>query len=144
MTKLPKAASIYNIIYALISFLGIVFFGLFVVASRGILLFSPFIVIPFFVGFLYFVGLILAILAYRSDNSQPKLKNWLRAFLVIYGLEALALLLPLLRLASWVSDSFAAVVIPGAIFSVPVTKICLLICSVVVLVKGRRGSVKSK
>jgi hypothetical protein len=128
--KLLIITAVYTIVYALISFVLIVSFFFMIIASRGIWLFSPLIALPFFTGFLYFVGLVLSLLCLNKEKSKWAFP-YIAVIIFIYFIEALALLLPIFAL------KYVAKYISIIIISVPVTKILLVILAILILILSR-------
>ena len=141
MINFTKATAIYTLIYSIISFILLVSVGFFTVASRGMLILTPFIGLPFFIGFLHIVGFICEIICFRLNKEYPEKRRWVLISLIFYIVEIFALFLPLiaglLKMNAYVIQS----IILFAMGSIPVTKVCLLILSIIILVKFRKRKV---
>lgn len=61
-----KITAIYTMMYAIISFILLVTIGVFTVASRGAVILTPCVGLPFFIGFLHIVGFICEIICFGS------------------------------------------------------------------------------
>ena len=143
MINFTKATAIYTLIYSIVSFILLVSVGFFTVASRGMLILTPFIGLPFFIGFLHIVGFICEIICFRLNKEYPEKRRWVLISLIFYIVEIFALFLPLiaglLKMNAYVIQS----IILFAMGSIPVTKVCLLILSIIILVKFRKRKVKN-
>lgn len=141
MINFTKATAIYTLIYSIISFILLVSVGFFTIASRGMLILTPFIGLPFFIGFLHIVGFICEIICFRLNKEYPEKRRWVLISLIFYIVEIFALFLPLiaglLKMNAYVIQS----IILFAMGSIPVTKVCLLILSIIILVKFRKRKV---
>ena len=141
MINFTKATAIYTLIYSIISFILLASVGFFTVASRGMLILTPFIGLPFFIGFLHIVGFICEIICFRLNKEYPEKRRWVLISLIFYIVEIFALFLPLiaglLKMNAYVIQS----IILFAMGSIPVTKVCLLILSIIILVKFRKRKV---
>lgn len=141
MINFTKATAVYTLIYSIISFILLVSVGFFTVASRGMLILTPFIGLPFFIGFLHIVGFICEIICFRLNKEYPEKRRWVLISLIFYIVEIFALFLPLiagiLKMNAYVIQS----IILFAMGSIPVTKVCLLILSIIILVKFRKQKV---
>ncbi|MBO0455577.1 hypothetical protein JZO77_02310 [Enterococcus hulanensis] len=143
MINFTKATAVYTLIYSIVSFILLVSVGFFTVASRGMLILTPFIGLPFFIGFLHIVGFICEIICFRLNKEYPEKRRWVLISLIFYIVEIFALFLPLiaglLKMNAYVIQS----IILFAMGSIPVTKVCLLILSIIILVKFRKRKVKN-
>jgi len=141
MINFTKATAIYTLIYSIISFILLVSVGFFTVASRGMLILTPFIGLPFFIGFLHIVGFICEIICFRLNKEYPEKRRWVLISLIFYIVEIFALFLPLIaglvKMNAYVIQS----IILFAMGSIPITKVCLLILSIIILVKFRKRKV---
>ncbi|MDT2660377.1 hypothetical protein P7E02_10880 [Enterococcus hulanensis] len=141
MINFTKTTAVYTLIYSIISFILLVSVGFFTVASRGMLILTPFIGLPFFIGFLHIVGFICEIICFRLNKEYPEKRRWVLISLIFYIVEIFALFLPLiaglLKMNAYVIQS----IILFAMGSIPVTKVCLLILSIIILVKFRKRKV---
>lgn len=141
MINFTKATAVYTLIYSIISFILLVSVGFFTIASRGMLILTPFIGLPFFIGFLHIVGFICEIICFRLNKEYPEKRRWVLISLIFYIVEIFALFLPLiaglLKMNAYVIQS----IILFAMGSIPVTKVCLLILSIIILVKFRKQKV---
>lgn len=141
MINFTKATAVYTLIYSIVSFILLVSVGFFTIASRGMLILTPFIGLPFFIGFLHIVGFICEIICFRLNKEYPEKRRWVLISLIFYIVEIFALFLPLiagiLKMNAYVIQS----IILFAKGSIPVTKVCLLILSIIILVKFRKRKV---
>ena len=141
MRNFMKITAIYTIFYAIISFILLMAIGVFTVASRGAFMFTLFGGLPFFVGFLHIVGFICEIICLRLNKEYPVKRRLVLLCLAFYIVEILALVLPIVGMFGNASSVFAQNVILYAMGSIPVTKICLLVLSIIILVKFRKKRV---
>lgn len=141
MINFTKATAVYTLIYSIISFILLVSVGFFTIASRGMLILTPFIGLPFFIGFLHIVGFICEIICFRLNKEYPEKRRWVLISLIFYIVEIFALFLPLIaglvKMNAYVIQS----IILFAMGSIPITKVCLLILSIIILVKFRKRKV---
>ncbi|MBO0410278.1 hypothetical protein JZO81_04395 [Enterococcus hulanensis] len=141
MINFTKATAVYTLIYSIVSFILLVSVGFFTIASRGMLILTPFIGLPFFIGFLHIVGFICEIICFRLNKEYPEKRRWVLISLIFYIVEIFALFLPLiaglLKMNAYVIQS----IILFAMGSIPITKVCLLILSIIILVKFRKRKV---
>lgn len=141
MINFTKATAVYTLIYSIVSFILLVSVGFFTIASRGMLILTPFIGLPFFIGFLHIVGFICEIICFRLNKEYPEKRRWVLISLIFYIVEIFALFLPLIaglvKMNAYVIQS----IILFAMGSIPVTKVCLLILSIIILVKFRKRKV---
>lgn len=143
MINFTKATAVYTLIYSIISFILLVSVGFFTVASRGMLILTPFIGLPFFIGFLHIVGFICEIICFRLNKEYPEKRRWVLISLIFYIVEIFALFLPLIAGLVKMNAYLIQSIILFAMGSIPVTKVCLLILSIIILVKFRKRKVKN-
>jgi len=141
MINFTKATAIYTLIYSIISFILLVSVGFFTVASRGMLILTPFIGLPFFIGFLHIVGFICEIICFRLNKEYPEKRRWVLISLIFYIVEIFALFLPLIAGLLKMNAYLIQSIVLFAMGSIPVTKVCLLILSIIILVKFRKRKV---
>ncbi|WP_171004841.1 hypothetical protein [Enterococcus hulanensis] len=141
MINFTKATAIYTLIYSIISFILLVSVGFFTVASRGMLILTPFIGLPFFIGFLHIVGFICEIICFRLNKEYPEKRRWVLISLIFYIVEIFALFLPLIAGLLKMNAYLIQSIILFAMGSIPVTKVCLLTLSIIILVKFRKQKV---
>lgn len=138
MRNFTKITAIYTIFYAIISFILLMTIGVFTVASRGAFMLTLFGGLPFFIGFLHIVGFVCEILCLRLNKEYPTKRRLVFLCLIFYIIEIFALVLPIVGLLGNASSVFAQNVILYAMGSIPVTKGCLLVLSIIILVKFRK------
>ena len=143
MINFTKATAVYTLIYSIVSFILLVSVGFFTVASRGMLILTPFIGLPFFIGFLHIVGFICEIICFRLNKEYPEKRRWVLISLIFYIVEIFALFLPLIAGLLKMNAYLIQSIILFAIGSIPVTKVCLLTLSIIILVKFRKRKVKN-
>lgn len=141
MRNFTKITAIYTIFYAIISFILLITIGVFTVASRGAFMLTLFGGLPFFIGFLHIVGFVCEILCLRLNKDYPVKRRLVLLCLAFYIIEILALVLPIVGMLGNASSVFAQNVILYAMGSIPVTKVCLLVLSIIILVKFRKKKV---
>lgn len=141
MINFTKATAVYTLIYSIVSFILLVSVGFFTVASRGMLILTPFIGLPFFIGFLHIVGFICEIICFRLNKEYPEKRRWVLISLIFYIVEIFALFLPLIAGLLKMNAYLIQSIILFAMGSIPVTKVCLLILSIIILVKFRKRKV---
>lgn len=141
MRNFTKITAIYTIFYAIISFILLMAIGVFTVASRGAFMFTLFGGLPFFIGFLHIVGFICEIICLRLNKDYPTKRRLVLLCLAFYIIEILALILPIVGMLGNASSVLAQNVILYAMGSIPVTKVCLLVLSIIILVKFRKKKV---
>ena len=143
MINFTKATAVYTLIYSIISFILLVSVGFFTVASRGMLILTPFIGLPFFIGFLHIVGFICEIICFRLNKEYPEKRRWVLISLIFYIVEIFALFLPLIAGLLKMNAYLIQSIVLFAMGSIPVTKVCLLTLSIIILVKFRKQKVKN-
>ncbi|MFQ7234147.1 MAG: hypothetical protein ACLRPU_04705 [Enterococcus hulanensis] len=141
MINFTKATAVYTLIYSIISFILLVSVGFFTIASRGMLILTPFIGLPFFIGFLHIVGFICEIICFRLNKEYPEKRRWVLISLIFYIVEIFALFLPLIAGLVKMNAYLIQSIVLFAMGSIPVTKVCLLILSIIILVKFRKRKV---
>ncbi|MDT2598233.1 hypothetical protein P7D85_00520 [Enterococcus hulanensis] len=141
MINFTKATAVYTLIYSIISFILLVSVGFFTIASRGMLILTPFIGLPFFIGFLHIVGFICEIICFRLNKEYPEKRRWVLISLIFYIVEIFALFLPLIAGLLKMNAYLIQSIVLFAMGSIPVTKVCLLILSIIILVKFRKRKV---
>lgn len=141
MRNFTKITAIYTIFYAIISFILLIAIGVFTVASRGAFMFTLFGGLPFFIGFLHIVGFVCEIICLRVNKNYPAKRRLVLICLAFYIIEILALVLPIVGMFGNASSVLAQNVILYAMGSIPVTKVCLLVLSIIILVKFRKKKV---
>ena len=141
MINFTKATAVYTLIYSIVSFILLVSVGFFTVASRGMLILTPFIGLPFFIGFLHILGFICEIICFRLNKEYPEKRRWVLISLIFYIVEIFALFLPLIAGLLKMNAYLIQSIILFAMGSIPVTKVCLLILSIIILVKFRKRKV---
>ncbi|MBO0452418.1 hypothetical protein [Candidatus Enterococcus murrayae] len=141
MLNFTKATAIYTIIYAIISFILLVSFGFFMIASRGTFLLTPLIGLPFFIGFLHIVGFVCEITCLRMNKDSPAKRKLIFLSLIFYTIEIFALLLPMMAILIKMNAAYSQKIVFFALASIPVTKLCLLVLSIIILVKFRKKQV---
>lgn len=141
MINFTKATAVYTLIYSIISFILLVSVGFFTIASRGMLILTPFIGLPFFIGFLHIVGFICEIICFRLNKEYPEKRRWVLISLIFYIVEIFALFLPLIAGLLKMNAYLIQSIVLFAMGSIPVTKVCLLILSIIILVKFRKQKV---
>ena len=141
MINFTKATAVYTLIYSIISFILLVSVGFFTIASRGMLILTPFIGLPFFIGFLHIVGFICEIICFRLNKEYPEKRRWVLISLIFYIVEIFALFLPLIAGLVKMNAYLIQSIVLFAMGSIPVTKVCLLILSIIILVKFRKQKV---
>jgi len=143
MINFTKATAVYTLIYSIVSFILLVSVGFFTIASRGMLILTPFIGLPFFIGFLHIVGFICEIVCFRLNKEYPEKRRWVLISLIFYIVEIFALFLPLIAILVKMNAYLIQSIVLFAMGSIPVTKVCLLILSIIILVKFRKRKVKN-
>ena len=141
MINFTKATAVYTLIYSIISFILLVSVGFFTIASRGMLILTPFIGLPFFIGFLHIVGFICEIICFRLNKEYPEKRRWVLISLIFYIVEIFALFLPLIAGLLKMNAYLIQSIVLFAMGSIPVTQVCLLILSIIILVKFRKQKV---
>ncbi|MBX8936851.1 hypothetical protein [Enterococcus gilvus] len=141
MINFTKATAVYTLIYSIVSFILLVSVGFFTIASRGMLILTPFIGLPFFIGFLHIVGFICEIICFRLNKEYPEKRRWVLISLIFYIVEIFALFLPLIAGLVKMNAYLIQSIVLFAMGSIPVTKVCLLILSIIILVKFRKRKV---
>lgn len=141
MINFTKATAVYTLIYSIISFILLVSVGFFTIASRGMLILTPFIGLPFFIGFLHIVGFICEIICFWLNKEYPEKRRWVLISLIFYIVEIFALFLPLIAGLVKMNAYLIQSIILFAMGSIPITKVCLLILSIIILVKFRKRKV---
>lgn len=141
MINFTKATAVYTLIYSIVSFILLVSVGFFTIASRGMLILTPFIGLPFFIGFLHIVGFICEIICFRLNKEYPEKRRWVLISLIFYIVEIFALFLPLIAGLVKMNAYLIQSIVLFAMGSIPVTKVCLLILSIIILVKFRKQKV---
>ena len=89
-----KITAIYTMMYAIISFILLVTIGVFTVASRGAVILTPCVGLPFFIGFLHIVGFICEIICFHVNKNFPAKRRLVLLSLIFYIIEIVALVLP--------------------------------------------------
>lgn len=138
MKNFTKITAIYTIVYAITSFILLVSIGVFTVASRGIFLFSILGLLPFFVGFMHIVGFVCEIICLRINKNSPAKRKMVLLSLIFYVIEILALVLPFISMIAKMNAYLVQNILLFALGSIPVTKLCLLILSIIILVRFRK------
>jgi hypothetical protein len=138
MKNFTKITAIYTIVYAITSFILLVTIGVFTVASRGIFLFSILGLLPFFVGFMHIVGFVCEIICLRINKNSPAKRKMVLLSLIFYVIEILALVLPFISMIGKMNAYLVQNILLFALGSIPVTKLCLLILSIIILVRFRK------
>lgn len=138
MRNFTKITAVYTIFYAIISFILLMTIGVFTVASRGAFMLTLFGGLPFFIGFSHIVGFVCEVICLRMNKDYPAKRRLVLLCLAFYIIETLALLLPIVGMLGNGSSALAQNVILYAMGSIPVTKVCLLVLSIIILVKFRK------
>lgn len=138
MINFTKVTAIYTIVYAIVSFILLISFGVFTIASRGAIILTPFIGLPFFIGFMHIVGFVCEIICFRINKDYPAKKRLVLISLIVYMIEILALALPMIGIFGKMNSYLVQNIVLFAIGSIPVTKVCLLVLSIIILVKFRK------
>lgn len=134
MKNFTKYISIYTLVYSILSFILILIFFFLTVASRGFILFTPFMLLPFFTGFLYIVGLVTNVICFIKNNHNKKIRIFLTLILLCLIVEFFALFLPFIILFISKNNDVNSYIFAFSFISIPVTKIILLISSILILV----------
>lgn len=133
-----KITAIYTMMYAIISFILLVTIGVFTVASRGAVILTPFVGLPFFIGLLHIVGFICEIICFRVNKNFLAKRRLVLLSLIFYIIEIVALVLPFIGMFAKMNTYLIQNVVLYAMGSIPVTKVCLLVLSLIILVKFRK------
>lgn len=132
MKIILKIFTIYHIFYALASFLLLAVIFFLIVDSRGLVSLTPFMFLPFVVEGLYLVGLadsLISLILVTTKLHIEKIGSFV-TILILYLVEVLVLVVPLILFKL----NFQLDILLGlALLSVPVTKLLLLIFSIITL-----------
>lgn len=138
MKKMTKVSSIYTIIYSVLSFILILAFFFLTIASRGFILITPFILLPFLTGFLYLIALVLNIICCIKNKMQNRLYILFVLNIFFFIVEMFALLVPFFAYLFTKDGAIVMKILVLSFLSVPITKISILIVSIIILVSLRK------